>query len=129
VQIQDVDSADPQGQVVDQDPDGGVEVEAGSTVTLIVSRGNLLQMPDLRGLTQQQAQRTLSDLGWNGQLTVRRVQVSDGSQIGRVVGQDVPPGSTFTPDQTITIDIGADEDGATTNAGGLPGLPGLPGFP
>ncbi|MDQ3989760.1 MAG: Stk1 family PASTA domain-containing Ser/Thr kinase [Actinomycetota bacterium] len=130
VQIQEVDSAEPQGQVVDQDPDGGIEVEAGSTVTLSVSRGNLLLMPDLRGLTQQQAQRTLSDLGWNGQLTVRRVQVSDESLIGKVVGQDVPPGSTFAPDQTITIDIGADEDGDTTpNAGGLPGLPGLPGFP
>ena len=130
VQIQEVDSAEPPGQVVDQDPDGGTEAEARSTVTLTVSRGNQLQMPDLRGLTQQQAQRALSDLGWNGQLTIRRVRVSDESQIGTVVGQDVPPGSTFTPDQTITVDIGADENGnTTTNAGGIPGLPGLPGFP
>jgi beta-lactam-binding protein with PASTA domain len=86
-------------------------------------------MPDLLGLSQQEAQRRLSDLGWDGQLIIRRVLVSNESQIGKVVGQDVPPGSPFTPEQTIMIDIGADENGnTTTNAGGMPGLPGLPGF-
>jgi len=131
VQIQEVDSAEPQGRVVDQDPDGGIQVEARSTVTLTVSRGNQLQMPDLQGLTQQQAQRALSDLGWNGQLAIRRIPVGDESLIGRVIGQDVPPGSTFARDQTITVDIGANGGGGntTTNAGGRPGLPGLPGFP
>jgi len=127
VQVEEVDAAEPPGQVVSQDPVGGTQVEAGSTVTLTVSRGNLLVMPDLAGLTEQQARRTLRQEGWTGQLNVRRVPVSDQSDFGRVVAQDVPEGSTFTPDQTITIDIGTDEDGDTTTDDAFPGFPGFPG--
>ncbi len=114
VQIQEVDAAEPQNQVVDQDPDGGTQAEAGTTVTLSVSRGNLLEMPDLSGLTQQQAQERLADLGWTGQLQARGVVTDDPSELGRVVDQDVPPRSSFQAEQTITVDIGSDEEGNTT---------------
>ncbi len=115
-QVREVDSADPQGRVLAQDPAGGTEVEAGTAVTLEVSRGNQLQMPDLTGQTPDQAEQTLQQLGWSGQLTVREVPVSDSSQEGTVVSQDVPPGNTFTADQTITVDVGA-EDETTTDPG------------
>ncbi|MPZ64306.1 MAG: Stk1 family PASTA domain-containing Ser/Thr kinase [Pseudonocardiaceae bacterium] len=116
-QVREVDSAEPQGRVLAQDPTGGTDVEAGSAVALEVSRGNQLQIPDLTGQTPDQAEQTLQELGWSGQLTVREVPVDDSSQEGTVVSQDVPPGSTFTPDQTITVDVGAEDETTTTDPG------------
>ncbi|MGI9064367.1 MAG: Stk1 family PASTA domain-containing Ser/Thr kinase [Pseudonocardiaceae bacterium] len=127
VQVQEIDATEPQNQVVDQNPDGGTQVEAGATVTLSVSRGNQLEMPDLSGLTQQQAQQRLTGLGWTGQLQVRGVVTDDSAELGRVVNQDVPPGSPFQADQTITIDLGTDEDGSTTPPGSSFFPPGFPG--
>lgn len=127
VQVQQVDAAEPQGQVLSQDPGGGTEVEAGSTVTLEVSRGNQIQMPDLTGQTPEQAQQTLQNLGWKGELTVRRVPVSDSSQEGVVVGQDVAPGTEIAKNQTITVDVGADEDDLEPTSPGNSGFPGFPG--
>ncbi len=124
-QVRQVDSAEPQGRVVAQDPAGGSEVEAGTTITLEVSRGNQLQMPDLTGQTPEQARQTLQGLGWSGQLNVREVPVEDSSQEGVVVSQDVPPGTTFAQDQTITVDVGAESDETTTS----PDSPGFPSFP
>ncbi|MQA14824.1 MAG: Stk1 family PASTA domain-containing Ser/Thr kinase [Pseudonocardiaceae bacterium] len=123
--VQQVDSAEPQGRVLSQDPRGGAEVEVGSTVTLQVSRGNLLQMPDLLGLNEQQAEQTLRGLGWTGTLNVRQVPVDDSDQEGVVVAQDVPAGTTFTTDQTITVDIGNDEESptSTTDDGTFPTFP------
>jgi beta-lactam-binding protein with PASTA domain/predicted Ser/Thr protein kinase len=125
VRVQQVDSAAPEGQVVSQDPSGGAEVEAGTTVTLEVSRGNLLEMPDLTGQTPEQAQQTLQELGWTGDLTVREVPVDDSSQQGVVVAQSVSPGESITKDQPITVEVGAEQEPTT----GFPESPGFPGFP
>jgi serine/threonine-protein kinase len=107
-QVQEVDSAAQKGQVLKQNPTGGTSVKAGSTVTLTVSRGNLLQMPSLHGLTPTQAQNALQKLGWAGTLKQVSTQVNDANQVGIVVAQDVPPGTGFTRDQTITITVGRD---------------------
>lgn len=123
--VRQVDSAEPQGRVLAQDPAGGTVVEAGTTITLEVSRGNQLQMPDLTGQTPEQARQTLQQLGWNGQLTVREVPVEDASQEGVVVSQDVPPGNTISKEQTITVDVGAENSSTTTSD--VPGFPGFPG--
>ncbi|MGH3911871.1 MAG: Stk1 family PASTA domain-containing Ser/Thr kinase [Pseudonocardiaceae bacterium] len=112
-QIQEVDSARPQGEVLSQDPAGGTEVEPGSTVTLTVSRGNELTMPDLLGRTPEQAQTILERLGWTGSFTVVTATVDDEDDVGLILDQDVEEGSGFTPDQTITITVG-EQDGSTT---------------
>ncbi len=104
--IQEVDSAAQKGQVLKQNPVGGTAVKVGSTVTLTVSRGNQLPMPNLHGLTPQQALATLQRLGWLGTLKQITTQVNDPNQVGLVVAQDVPTGTGFTRDQTITITVG-----------------------
>lgn len=116
-QVREVDAAEAEGLVLDQDPAGGADVEAGTVVTLEVSRGNQLQMPDLTGQTPDEAESTLQELGWSGQLTVREVPAGDSSQEGVVVSQDVPPGSTFTEDQAITVDVGAEDETSPTDPG------------
>ncbi|MEO7195744.1 MAG: Stk1 family PASTA domain-containing Ser/Thr kinase [Pseudonocardiaceae bacterium] len=127
-QLQEVDSTAPRGQILKQNPAGGTAVKAGATVILTVSRGNQLQMPDLRGLTPAQARDTLKKLGWLGMLNQMSTPVDDTTQVGIVVAQDVPPAAGFGRDQTITITVG--RDNATTSpstSGGIFGNPGLSG--
>ena len=52
------------GRVIRTDPPAGEEVEEGSTVLLVVSSGpDQLQIPDVRGKTQQEAIDQLEELG------------------------------------------------------------------
>jgi serine/threonine-protein kinase len=113
-QIQEADSAVQKGQVLRQNPTGGNTVKAGTTVTLTVSRGNQLQMPNVRGQTPAQALNTLQRLGWAGTLRQIFVPVDDTNQVGVIIKQDVPPGTGFTRDQTITVSVGQDNTPAST---------------
>ncbi|MGH3931296.1 MAG: Stk1 family PASTA domain-containing Ser/Thr kinase [Pseudonocardiaceae bacterium] len=113
-QVQEVDSPRPLGEVLDQDPAGGTEVEEGSTVTLTVSRGNELTMPDLIGRSPRQAQVILQRLGWTGSFTVVTTPVTDEDDDGQILDQDVKEGSGFAPDQTITITVGTEADTPST---------------
>jgi len=119
-QIQEVDSAVQRGQVLKQNPAGGTTVKAGSTVTLTVSRGNQAQMPNLHGLTSNQALATLQKLGWTGTLHEVFTQVNDPTQAGLIVAQDVPPGTGFTRDQTITVTVGRDNTTTSTTTTSSP---------
>jgi serine/threonine-protein kinase len=126
--VQDVDSTAPKGQVLRQNPGGGNTVKAGATVTLTVSRGNQIQMPDLRGQTPTQAQNALRKLGWTGTLKQVFTPVEDAAQVGFIVAQDVPVGTGFARDQTITITVGQSNAAtSTTTTGGIFG--GTTGFP
>jgi serine/threonine-protein kinase len=113
-QIQEIDSPVQKGQVLKQNPAGGASVKVGSTVTLMVSRGNQLQMPNLRGQTPTQAQATLQRLGWTGSFKEVLTPVDDANQVGLIVKQDVPPGTGFAVDQIITITIGRDNTTTST---------------
>jgi eukaryotic-like serine/threonine-protein kinase len=113
-QIQEIDSPVQKGQVLKQNPAGGASVKVGSTVTLMVSRGNQLQMPNLRGQTPTQAQATLQRLGWTGSFKEVLTPVDDANQVGLIVKQDVPPGTGFAVDQIITITVGRDNTTTST---------------
>ncbi|MGH3794282.1 MAG: Stk1 family PASTA domain-containing Ser/Thr kinase [Pseudonocardiaceae bacterium] len=117
-QIQQVDSSAPQGQVLQQNPPGGTQVKVGSPVTLTVSRGNLLKMPDLTGKTPSQAKSILEGLGWSGSLNQVTTTVDDPNKVGQIVAQDVQPGSGFTNDQTITVTVGQDNGTTSSSFGG-----------
>ncbi|MGH3981236.1 MAG: Stk1 family PASTA domain-containing Ser/Thr kinase [Pseudonocardiaceae bacterium] len=114
-QIQEVDSGATKGQVLKQEPAGGAEVKAGTTVTLTVSRGNQLEMPDLQGQTPAQAQNTLQRLGWTGILKLVTAPTNDSDLVGRILEQDVPAGTGFARDQTITVTVGQSSASSTTS--------------
>jgi serine/threonine-protein kinase len=114
-QIQEVDSVAAKGRVLKQDPAGGAEVKAGTTVTLTVSRGNQLEMPDLQGQTPSQAQNALQRLGWTGTLRVATAPTNDPDLVGLILRQDVPAGTGFARDQTITVTVGQSSSSSTTS--------------
>ncbi|HOV50819.1 MAG TPA: PASTA domain-containing protein [Candidatus Cryosericum sp.] len=60
------------GTVLAQDPAAGSDVARGSVVTLTVSRGTMVVMPDLVGLSLTEARKQMSALGF----TVSKVIVS-----------------------------------------------------
>ena len=116
VQRLDVDSNKPKGEVVAQDPKANTEVNKGTTVTLQVSRGNQIQMPDLTGLTTDEAQAKLKDLGWNGTLNVAKTQADKPNEVGKIVEQDPANGQTITSDQTINVRVAEARGNQTTSA-------------
>jgi serine/threonine-protein kinase len=113
-QVQEVDSPAQKGQVLKQNPAGGTSVKVGSTVTLTVSRGNQLQMPNLRGQTPTQALNTMQRLGWTGSFKEILTPVDDANQVGIIIKQDVPPGTGFAADQIITITVGRENTTTST---------------
>lgn len=79
VQIQNIDSSQPVGQVVSTDPAGGANVAENTVVTLRVSNGDKIPMPDLSGLTETQALTALESAGWTG--TVSNLSTSSQSTL------------------------------------------------
>ncbi|SEP68133.1 serine/threonine protein kinase [Lentzea xinjiangensis] len=105
VQVEEVDSAKPQGQVLSQTPAGNSKAAKDTTVTLKVSRGNQLEMPDLTGLTQREAETKLKALGWNGNLNVEEQQVTNPQQKDKVLTQNPAKGQQITKGSTVTITV------------------------
>lgn len=109
VQVQNIDSGQPAGQVVSTDPAGGATVAENTVVTLRISNGDKIPMPDLSGLTEAQALTALQAAGWSG--TVANITTSDQSildplVVGRIVNQSQPAGSEISKTDTITVNIG-----------------------
>jgi eukaryotic-like serine/threonine-protein kinase len=107
VVVEEVSSDQPAGTVVDQDPRGGKH-PPGTTVTLRVSRGDQEQitMPSLDGLTPDEAQNRLRQLGWTGDLNVQPGgETDDPSEIGRIVDQEFGEGQEIERDQDVGVTI------------------------
>ena len=128
-------SAEPEGKVLNQKPNAGLQPE-GSTVTLYVSDGSQVQitMPDLTGLTQDQAQAKLQQAGWDGQLNYQADRVTDSDQEGLVTRTSPSAGVQIAKNQTITLFIGetsGNGGGGNSTSPTTPSTPktGLPGFP
>lgn len=104
VSIKEVDSSDvPVGEVITQTPIGGSVVKANRTIYLTVSLGNhgdTVLVPDLRGLTLDEATRKLKEIG----LSVGTVTYADADRDdGKILQQT--PSSPDKVAQNTTIDV------------------------
>jgi serine/threonine-protein kinase len=92
------------GTVLEQDPAGGDEVDAGSTVTLTIAREPQdVQVPDVAGEPVADAVARLSDEGFRIRQTQQDVPTEDGD--GIVLEQD-PAGGTAPRGSTVRITVG-----------------------
>ena len=106
------------GKVVESSPAAGQSVDVGSAVTLKVSSGKVV-VPDVVGLTRDEAASTLSDLGFRNKTTyvisgkpedtVLRQSIAKGTladygtQVMLTVARPAPPTpTTTTPPPTTT---------------------------
>lgn len=93
----------PAGQVTAQSPDAGVTIDAGSRVTITVSKGEeTVSMPNVTGMIENDAIDALEDLG----LRVTVNKAPDDANIGKVIAQDPAMGSVLSPGTRVTITVG-----------------------
>jgi beta-lactam-binding protein with PASTA domain/predicted Ser/Thr protein kinase len=110
--VQEQESEQPEGQVLEQSPDGGRRVDRGSTVTIIVSSGvGTVAVPGLVGSTQEAAIAELHDAGLS--VNVDEVPTVDQLKDGTVIRQS-PSGGTRVPrGSVVTIEVGVFEESTT----------------
>ncbi|NLG47759.1 Stk1 family PASTA domain-containing Ser/Thr kinase [Gordonia sp. (in: high G+C Gram-positive bacteria)] len=103
-----VDSDLPEGQVVSTSPEPGTSVEIGSIIQVQISRGNMFEVPNLRGKTLEEAQATLEAAGWETNTlnsTPRGVGLNSKDD-GKVLSQTPSAGSKLRKDSAISVVVG-----------------------
>lgn len=96
----------PEGEAVKWSPKTGTTVEAGSKVTVRFSSGpGQLEVPDVSGMSQDQARSTLAAQGFDPAGFSVETTDQSGFDEGEVVGTDPKAGSMAAPDDSITIII------------------------
>jgi len=93
-----------QGNIASSSPAAGAAAKKGDTVTIYISRGSQgTSMPNLEGQTQDSAVAALNKIG------ITNVQISSEYNnvysVGKVVGQNVTPGTMVAPGTSVTIAI------------------------
>jgi eukaryotic-like serine/threonine-protein kinase len=100
VKIKNKPSDQPAGQVLGSQPPEGTLVDVGSTVTLVVSTGEV-EVPDVVNMTQANAEATLRDNGFNPVA----VPVAGTGTPGTVISQSPTAGSLARLGSTVTINV------------------------
>ena len=96
-----IESDIPEGEVIEQDPTAGEEVEKGSTVTITVSLGpGTVSVPKVAGLSVPDAKALLRKKGFETEVEQR----SSGSvPDGKVIGSNPSQGSSIAPGSTVKL--------------------------
>jgi serine/threonine-protein kinase len=105
--VSEEESSSPKGQVISQSPDAGSEVEAGSTVSIVVSSGEkeeTAKVPNVIGKERREAVELIRAAGLTPSVEEEETEVP--SQVGRVIDQFPPPGTEGEPGDTVTITVG-----------------------
>ena len=93
----------PAGCVISQDVAGGSQVKKGTTVTIVVSKGQeMVTVPSVAGMTAAEAESRLSQYGIK---VTRSEEYSSTVPAGSVISQSVSAGGSVAKNTTITIVI------------------------
>jgi serine/threonine-protein kinase len=99
-------TADQIGKVLSTDPPSGTFLAAGGTVTLNVGGSpQPVTVPDLTGMTQQQAQATLQHAGLQMTASQTTTPTTDPTQLGKVASQVPNAQGQAQPGSTVTITL------------------------
>jgi beta-lactam-binding protein with PASTA domain/tRNA A-37 threonylcarbamoyl transferase component Bud32 len=102
---QDVDSDQPRGIVVDQDPEANSLASRGATVTLSVSKGpKTVRVPFVESVDRDTALQTLRESGFK--VRVDEQEVDDPALDNLVLAQDPAGDTEVKPGSTVTITVG-----------------------
>jgi serine/threonine-protein kinase len=116
--VEETDSSSPAGEVIRQAPSAGSRLPAGSSVSIVVSRGEeQASVPNVIGRERAEAVEALRAAGLKPSVSEQQTEVP--SQVGRVTDQFPPPGSEVDPGSTVTVVVGKAAPGAAEpEAGG-----------
>ena len=105
--VSEEESSEPKGRVIRQSPDAGGKVEPGSTVAIVVSKGEekeTAKVPNVIGKERREAVEAIRAAGLTPSVEEEETEIA--GQVGRVVDQFPPPGSEQEPGSTVTITVG-----------------------
>jgi serine/threonine-protein kinase len=112
-QAQEASSTIPSGEVTRTDPPASSSVPVGSTVTVYTSTGPpLVKVPNVKNMTQPQANAALSSAGFQAQFST--VPVSNQNQDGVAVSQSPSAGTSEPQGSTVQVSIGSYSAPSTT---------------
>jgi serine/threonine-protein kinase len=95
------------GRVIRSDPEAGEEAQSGDTVLLVVSKGPApVEVPNLVGMTADQAEATLTDLELVMTISANTEPVADQSQDGIIQSQVPSVGATLFPGDIVRVTLG-----------------------
>ncbi|WP_418275460.1 Stk1 family PASTA domain-containing Ser/Thr kinase [Isoptericola jiangsuensis] len=94
------------GHVISSDPAAREAVEPGDSVNLVIASGQV-DLPNLIGESQDDAEGVLADLGLNS--NIESIPVDDGNDVGKVVDQS-PGEGTVDQDTRVTLTIGSEPE-------------------
>ncbi len=94
-------SSAPKDQVLNSNPPAGASLPMGSTITLIVSEGEI-EVPNVVGMSVSDATKALEDAGLKVSVTEDTTATEPD---GQVIAQDRPQGSKVRPETTVTITV------------------------
>jgi eukaryotic-like serine/threonine-protein kinase len=110
--VEERESSSPAGQVIRQAPSAGSQLPAGSTVSIVVSKGEeKATVPNEIGKQRSEAVEAVRAAGLNPSVQEQQTEVP--SQVGRVIDQFPPPGSKVAPGSTVTLVVGKRSTGST----------------
>jgi serine/threonine-protein kinase len=103
--VSEEESSVPAGEVIRQSPSAGAEVEPGSTVSIVVSKGIAkTTVPNTIGKLRSEAVEALRAAGLVPAVQEQETEVP--SQVGRVTDQFPPPGSKVDSGEEVTVVVG-----------------------
>lgn len=92
-----------EGQIVSQKPDAGEQVEQGTAVDVLVAGKSEVEVPDVVGLTLDEATEMLGAAGFE----VKSVAVENEAEPGTVVDQSPAAGEMVAPGSEVTVVVSA----------------------
>jgi beta-lactam-binding protein with PASTA domain/predicted Ser/Thr protein kinase len=109
--VEEVESKQPEGQVIRQAPSAGSQLPPGSTVSITVSKGEeKATAPNLIGKERAEAVEMVREASLKPVVQEQETEVP--SQVGRVTDQFPPPSSEVKPGSTVTLVVGKATVGA-----------------
>jgi serine/threonine-protein kinase len=103
--VEEVESKQPEGQVIRQAPSAGSQLPPGSTVSITVSKGEeKATAPNVIGKERAEAVEAVRAAGLKPVVQEQETEVP--SQVGRVTDQFPPPSSELKPGSTVTLVVG-----------------------
>jgi eukaryotic-like serine/threonine-protein kinase len=100
-----VNSDQPKGTVIAQNPAGGTSVNKGTSVTLTISKGpNTATVPSVTGESPDQATSTLQGLGF--QVQVKNKSTTNQNENGIVIQQRPKKGTKLKKGRTVVLYVG-----------------------
>jgi beta-lactam-binding protein with PASTA domain/predicted Ser/Thr protein kinase len=103
--VEEVESSSPEGQVIRQAPSAGSQLPPGSTVSIVVSKGEeQATAPNVIGKLRADAVEAVREAGLKPVVQEQETEVP--AQVGRVTDQFPPPGSEAKPGSTVSLVVG-----------------------